>query len=60
MGPESDHWLPFLSVTHSVTPCRLVDLIDVTLTCVDANSKLFEVVADVDDEDRVSKSLLQI
>ena len=33
-----------------------------TLTCEDANSKLVEVgtVADVDDEDRVGKSLLQI
>ena len=62
MGPESDHWLPFLSVTHSVTPCRLVDLIDVTLVCDDANSKLvdFVTVADVDDEDHVSNSLLQI
>ena len=34
----------------SLTPCRLVDLIDVTQACEDANSKLFEVVtvADVD------------
>ena len=33
-----------------------------TLACEDANSKLIEVVtdADVDDEDRVDKSLLQI
>ena len=33
-----------------------------TLACEDANSKLVEVVtvADVDDEDRVSNSLLQI
>ena len=33
-----------------------------TLACEDANSKLFEVVtvADVDDEDRVGNSLLQI
>ena len=33
-----------------------------TLVCEDANSKLVEVVAvaDVDDEDRVSNSLLQI
>ena len=37
-------------------------MIDVTLACEDANSKLFEVdtVADVDDEDRVGNSLLQI
>ena len=33
-----------------------------TLACADGNSKLVEVVAvvDVDDEDRVSNSLLQI
>jgi len=37
-------------------------LIDVTLACKDANSKLVEVVtvADVDDEDCVGNSLLQI
>ena len=36
--------------------------IDVTLTCEDAYSKLVEVVtvADVEDEDRVRHSLLQI
>ena len=40
--------------------CCLVDLIDVTLACEDANSKLVEVVtfADVDDEDCVGNSLL--
>ena len=49
IGPESDHWLCF-SLTHS----RLVNLIDVTLACEDAYSKLVEVVivADVSDEDR--------
>ena len=49
-------------MTDSVTNSCLVDLIDVTLECEDANSKLVEVVtvADVDDEDHVSKSLLQI
>ena len=38
------------------------DSIDVTLACEDANSKLVEVVtvADVDDEDRLGNSLLQI
>ena len=38
------------------------DLIYVTLTCEDANSKLVEAltVDDVDDEDRVGNSLLQI
>ena len=44
-------------VTNSLTPCRLEDLIDVTLACKDANSKLVEVVtvADVDDENRVDE-----
>ena len=48
-------------VTNSLTDCRL-DLIDVTLACEDANSKLVEVVtvADVDSEDHVGNSLLQI
>ena len=49
------------SLTHSLTHCRLVNLIDVTLACEDANSKLEVVtVAVVDDEDRDSNSLLQI
>ena len=45
-----------------MTHCCLVNLIDVTLTCEDTNSKLFDVatVADVVDEDRVGNSLLQI
>ena len=36
---------------------HLVDLIDVTLACEDANLKLVEVVtvAEVDDDDRVGK-----
>ena len=57
IGPESDHWLPL-----SLTPCCLVDLIDVTLVCEDANSKLVEVVTvlNFDDEDRVGNGLLQI
>ena len=47
IGPESDHWLclsltPYL--THSLTHCCLVNLIDVTLACKNANSKLVEVV----------------
>ena len=48
------------SLTHSLTPCCLVNLIDVTLTCEDANSKLVEVVtvACVDAEDHVGNSLL--
>ena len=39
-----------------------VDFIDVTLACEDANSKLVDVVtvADVDSEDHVGNSLLQI
>ena len=50
------------SLTHSLTHSCLVNLMHVTLACEDANSKLFEVdtVADVDDEDRVGNSLLQI
>ena len=61
IGPESDHW-QCLSVTHSLTNSCLVNLIDVTLSCKDANSKLVEVflVADVDDEDYVGNSFLQI
>ena len=52
VGPESGH----LSLTDS----RLADLIDVTLACEDADSKLVDVVtvADVDDEDHVGNSLL--
>ena len=40
----------------------IVDLIHVTLACADANSKLVVLitVANVDDEDRVGNSLLQI
>ena len=39
-----------------------MNLIDVTLACEDGNSKLVEVVTrvDVEDEDRVGNSLLQI
>ena len=50
------------SLSDSLTNCRLVNLIDVTLACEDGNSKLVEVVTvvDVDDEDRVGNSLLQI
>ena len=49
-------------MTDSGTNSCLVDLIDVTLECEDANSKLVDVVTvvDVDDEDNVSNSLLQI
>ena len=47
-------------LTDSLTDCRLVNLIDVTLRCEDANSKLVEVVivADVDAEDHVGNGLL--
>ena len=50
------------SLTHSLTHCRLVNLIDVTLACEDGNSKLVEVVTvvEVDDEKRVDNSLVQI
>ena len=49
-------------LTDWLTHSCLVNLIDVTLACEDANSKLVEVVtvADVSDEDRVGNSLLQI
>ena len=49
-------------LTHWLTNCCLVDLIDVTLACEDFNSKLVEVVtvADVGDEARVGNSLLQV
>ena len=50
------------SLTDSLTHSCLVNLIDETLACEDANSKLVEVVtvADVDDENCVGNSLLQI
>ena len=44
-------------VSNSLTNSCLVDLIDVTLACDDANSKLVEVVTVAD---RVGNSLLQI
>ena len=46
-------------VSDSLTNSCLVNLIDMTLACEDAYSKLVE-VADVSDEDRVGNSLLQI
>ena len=58
VGPESDL---IGDPCHSLTPWRLIDLIDVTLTCKDANSKLFDVVtvADVDTEIRIDDSFDQ-
>ena len=55
-----DYWQP-LSLSDSVTEWRLINVIDVTLACEDANSKHVEVftVAYVD-EDCVGNSLLQI
>ena len=55
------HSLPN-SLTDSLTDSCLVNLIDVTLACEDAYSKLVEAVtvAGVSDEDRVGNSLLQI
>ena len=47
------------SLTHSLTHCCLVNLIDVTLACEDANSKLVDVVT-VADDDLVGNNLLQI
>ena len=50
------------SLTNSLTHSCLVNLIDVTLACEDAYSKLVEVVtvADVSDEDLGGNSFLQI
>ena len=49
------------SLTHSLTDSCLVNLIDVTLACEDAYSKLEVVtVVGVGDEDCVGNSLLQI
>ena len=45
------------SLTDSLTDSCLVNLIDVTLACEDANSKLVDVVT-VADEDRVGNNLL--
>ena len=61
IGPESDHWL-CLSLTHSLTDCRLVNLIDVTLSCEDGNSKLVEVVTfvKVDDEKQFITDLVAL
>ena len=47
------------SQTHSLTDSCLVNWIDVTLACEDANSKLFDFVT-VANEDRVNNNLLQI
>ena len=62
IGPESDHCLP-LSLTDSLTDSCLVNLIDVTLACEDANSKLVDVATvtvtvTFADEDRVCNNLL--
>ena len=48
------------SLTDSFTDSCLANLIDVTLACKDADSKLVEVVtiAYVDHEDRVGNSLM--
>ena len=49
-------------VSNSLTNSCLVDLIDVTLRCEEANSELVEAVtvADCDAEDHVGNSLLHI
>ena len=51
-----------MSLTHSPPNSSLVNLIDVTLACEDAYSKLVAVVTvpDVDDENRFGNSLLWI
>ena len=43
IGLKSDHWLP-ISVTHSLTKCCFVDLIDVPLAREDAIPKVGEIV----------------
>ena len=50
------------SLPNSLTDSCLVNLINVSLACEDANSKLVEVltVAHVDAEDHVGNSLFQI
>ena len=52
------------SLTNSLNDSCLVDLIDVTMACEDARSKLVEAVSvadvDDDDEDLDGNSLLQI
>ena len=50
------------SLAHRLTDSCLVNLIDVTLACEDTNSKLVDIVtvANVDDEDCIGNSLLQI
>ena len=61
-SPIISYMLVTHSLPNSLTNSCLVNLIDVTLACEDANSKLVEVVtvADVDAEDDVGNSLLQI
>ena len=61
MAMPITHWLTY-SLTDSLTHSRLINLIDVTLACDDAYSKLVEVVtvADDSDKDRVGNSLLKI
>ena len=53
---------PCHSLPNWLTDCCWVNLIDVTLACEDAKSKLVEAVsvADVDAKDNVGNSLLQI
>ena len=46
------------SLTDSLTDCCLVNLIDVTLACEDANSKLVEAVTVADAEDHAGNSFL--
>ena len=49
-------------IVHWLTNSCLVDLIDVTLACEGANTKLIDnvTVADVEDEDRVDNSLVHV
>ena len=52
----------FLVTVLKMHPCRLVNLFDVTLAFKYANSKLVDIVtvADIDDEEHVCNSLVEI
>ena len=47
IGPESDHWQCLSltdSLTHSLTDCRLINMIYVTLVCEDASENLLRLL----------------
>ena len=51
---------PTKSLTDRLINCRLVDLVDVTLVCEHANSKLVEVVTVADNSDKNRVPLLAV